>query len=204
MLLWPIGALLAALWLMDPYVKKSTQRHTNNRANTIESCSNKNFISMGKHVCLLLFTFGVWRYIWIYKATKYTNLAKGEEERNPTNKLLLCLFVPFYSIYWTYKTAQRIDKLAKEKQVTSELSTVCLILSIFVPFIPPILMQDKINQIITASPKKQIEQSNDYQNTQIKSDISNAEAIAKFKELLDSGAITQEEFDAKKKQLLGL
>lgn len=33
---------------------------------------------------------------------------------------------------------------------------------------------------------------------------STPEDIAKFKELLDSGAITQEEFDAKKKQLLGL
>lgn len=31
-----------------------------------------------------------------------------------------------------------------------------------------------------------------------------AEEIKKFKELLDMGAITQEEFDAKKKQLLGL
>ena len=33
---------------------------------------------------------------------------------------------------------------------------------------------------------------------------SPADEIAKYKELLDSGAITQEEFDAKKKQLLGL
>lgn len=30
------------------------------------------------------------------------------------------------------------------------------------------------------------------------------EEIAKFKSLLDQGVITQEEFDAKKKQLLGL
>ena len=34
--------------------------------------------------------------------------------------------------------------------------------------------------------------------------ISNADELKKFKELLDSGIITQEEFDAKKKQLLGL
>lgn len=34
--------------------------------------------------------------------------------------------------------------------------------------------------------------------------LSNAEELKKFKELLDMGAITQEEFDAKKKQLLGL
>jgi hypothetical protein len=34
--------------------------------------------------------------------------------------------------------------------------------------------------------------------------ISNADEIKKYKDLLDAGAITQEEFEAKKKQLLGL
>ena len=34
--------------------------------------------------------------------------------------------------------------------------------------------------------------------------ISAADELKKFKELLDSGIISQEEFDAKKKQLLGL
>jgi predicted Zn-dependent peptidase len=33
---------------------------------------------------------------------------------------------------------------------------------------------------------------------------SSADELRKFKELLDSGIITQEEFDTKKKQLLGL
>ena len=33
---------------------------------------------------------------------------------------------------------------------------------------------------------------------------SNADELKKYKELLDAGVITQEEFDAKKKQLLGL
>ena len=36
------------------------------------------------------------------------------------------------------------------------------------------------------------------------SNTSNADELKKFKELLDSGVITQEEFEAKKKQLLGL
>ena len=42
--------------------------------------------------------------------------------------------------------------------------------------------------------------------TTIKQEIpsSNAEELKKFKDLLDSGVITQEEFDTKKKQLLGL
>lgn len=46
-------------------------------------------------------------------------------------------------------------------------------------------------------------QSNQSSNTTI-SAISPAEEIKKFKELLDMEIITQEEFDAKKKQLLGL
>ena len=42
--------------------------------------------------------------------------------------------------------------------------------------------------------------------TTIKQEIpqSNADELKKYKELLDSGVISQEEFDAKKKQLLGL
>ena len=43
-------------------------------------------------------------------------------------------------------------------------------------------------------------------STVIKTEIpqSNADELKKFKDLLDAGIITQEEFDAKKKQLLGL
>lgn len=40
--------------------------------------------------------------------------------------------------------------------------------------------------------------------TIIKQDLSSADEIKKFKDLLDAGIISQEEFDAKKKQLLGL
>ena len=47
-----------------------------------------------------------------------------------------------------------------------------------------------------------IARMNTQQNGQ--SAISSADELKKFKELLDMGVITQEEFDAKKKQLLGL
>lgn len=42
------------------------------------------------------------------------------------------------------------------------------------------------------------------QNTTVVMQTSAADELKKFKELLDMGVITQEEFDAKKKQLLGL
>lgn len=41
-------------------------------------------------------------------------------------------------------------------------------------------------------------------NPSFSQNISSADEIAKYKKLLDEGVITQEEFDAKKKQLLGL
>ena len=108
-------------------------------------------ISLVAHVLLLLFTCGIWHIIWIYRTTRYLNCVPGEEYRNPGTKLLLCMLVPFYSIYWVYKTAQRIDKLAATVDVVSDLTVVCLILEIFVPLIPPILMQDKINKIVEAN-----------------------------------------------------
>lgn len=102
------------------------------------------------HVLLLLFVGGIWRWIWIYRTTRYLNCLPDEEYRNPGAKLLLCVFVPFYSIYWTYKSAKRIDKLAASAGMTSDLAVVCLILEIFVPIVPPILMQDKVNKILDA------------------------------------------------------
>ena len=44
-------------------------------------------------------------------------------------------------------------------------------------------------------------ETNDEENSSV---VSSADELKKYKELLDMGIITQEEFDAKKKQLLGL
>lgn len=51
-----------------------------------------------------------------------------------------------------------------------------------------------------------IERQNKLNETVIKQEIqqSNADELKKFKDLLDNGVITQEEFEAKKKQLLNL
>ena len=169
---------------------------------TIPANNSAVYCSLVKHILLLLFTFGIWFLIWIYRVTGYTNNVRGEEERNPTTKLLLCLFVPFYQIYWIYKTAQRIDKMAAGKGIPSDLSTLCLILAIFVPIIPPILIQDKMNNIVTAGDAKTVSTTNPQviDNTV----LGAAEELKNYKELLDNGVITQEEFDAKKTQLLGL
>lgn len=155
------------------------------------------FCDMAKHVLLLLFTFGIWNLIWVYKVTGYLNVVKDEEPRNPTTKLLLYMFVPFYSIYWIYKSAQRIDKLAKQKELSADSATLCLIMAIFLPIIAPIIMQDKMNHIITVKKSAAKDQQEEVH-------IGAAGELKNYKDLLDSGVITQEEFEMKKKQLLGL
>lgn len=193
-------------WIAYPEGKpKPTYTVVGSQDTTVVSAvANEAYCGLAKHILLLLFTFGIWHLIWIYRMTGYTNAVQDEEQRNPTSKLLLCLFVPFYIIYWTYKTAQRVDKMSAAKNLASDMSTLCLILEIFVPIIPPILLQDKMNSIITAGEAQKESTAVNGEPKKEEFTIGAADELKKFKDLLDMGAITQEEFDAKKKQLLGL
>ena len=205
--------LMASLWAV-PMTTADSQSSTG--TTTCQSSASGNcddgYISMGMHIALLLLTGGIWLYIWIYRTTKLLNCVEGEEYRNPTTKLLLCMFVPFYFIYWIYKSAQRIDKLAQSKGIPSDISTLCLILAIFVAIVPPILMQDKINAVCqrtsaampvapaapvtSAAPTAPV--------APVTPAVDTVEELKRYKELLDMGILTPEEFDAKKKQLLNM
>ena len=99
-----------------------------------------------QHILLLLFLGGIWSAIWAYRMTEATNIASGEK-RDPITQLLLYIFIPFYSIYWTYVTAQRVDEVAKKAGHHSDLAMICLILMLVIPIAPPVLIQDKINNI---------------------------------------------------------
>jgi predicted Zn-dependent peptidase len=63
-------------------------------------------------------------------------------------------------------------------------------------------MQEKINTIATFKTNVNVHNSSK-PNVQ-QSQLGVAEELKKFKELLDNGIISQEEFDGKKKQLLEL
>lgn len=187
--------LTFAKWLVEPFVKQIPQQRAEDGTTYSTDASDEAYCSLGKHIVLCLFTFGIWYLIWTYRTTKYLNKTPNAAYYNPTSKLLLCMFVPFYSIYWFYKHGQRIDSFSKAKGLNhSDMATLCLILGIFIPIVACIIMQDKINTLCTAKvmPKEQGAEN------------QTAEQLKKYKELFDSGVITQEEFDEKKKQLLGL
>lgn len=162
----------------------------------------KSYKSLVSHVLLLLFTCGIYYLVWMYRTTDSLNACKNEEYRTPVNKLLLCMFVPFYSIYWTYKSAHRIDTLGYEKGIQGDTATLNLILSLFVPILPPILMQSKLNSVIMADSVSPVAATAmQYTAKPVDNGYNDLE---KLKELYEKGVITEEEFTEKKKQVLGI
>ncbi len=217
--------------------------------------TSKAYCNMALHILLLLFSCGIWYWIWNYRMTRDTNAVRDEAERNPVTKLLLCMFIPFYGIYWTYKTAQRIDKMAWDRNIPSSTAALCLIMEFFLPIVPPIVMQDKMNAVAAArdpqpvfyrqpaaqpqaAEARQYPQSQPYatqaqqypqsqpyatqaqqypqsqpqpvqapeypQNQPSAAAQDIAEKLRTYKALLDVGAISQKEFEEKRRQLLGL
>ena len=164
------------------------------------------YYDLVQHALLLLFTFGIWELIWIYRTTKFLNNAPDQEERNPTTKLLLCMFVPFYYVYWIYRSCKILDAWGKEKQNDEEITLIAFILSFFVRIVSLILMQNKINRLCTMEKKGAPDSDTEGGDRapQAKYDGDRTEEIRNYKALLDDGIITEEEFEAKKKQLLGL
>lgn len=101
--------------------------------------------NVAKHIFFTVITLGIWMLIWIYHVTK--NLSK-DGARKPWTELLLCMFVPFYYIYWIYKTAEHTEKYGAENGKTFQISILCLAIAIVSPLISTIVIQDKINQIV--------------------------------------------------------
>ena len=123
---------------------KSTYEITENAAPEYDDM----YVGIVKHILLTLFTFGIYDCYWVYKTTENLNCNGVNEFQSGTKKLLLCIFVPFYRIFWFYAQAKRLENLMREKEMHySDFAIVTLILAIFVPIAAPnALLQVKINE----------------------------------------------------------
>lgn len=200
-IIWTIILFLLGYYLLDKKKEKINKNvnNMNNVNNTYQGYQQPyGYMDMATHVILLLLTCGVWYLIWIYKTTTFAN----KSNRDSGIQLVLCMFVPFYIIYWTYMTTKLLDEEGRTKGIYSEISTICVILQVFVPFVVPILMQSKINTLITTKTVFVQKEEPIKQEEPKKETKSKAAEIKEYKELLDMGAITKEEYEKKKKQLL--
>lgn len=159
------------------------------------------------HVLLLIFTFGIYQLYWFYKTTQYLNTVdQYHKTQNPLAQLLLCMFVPFYQVYWVYSNAKRIDYVARCHNIESDITMISFVLAFFVMIGSSILMQDMINHIENQDDVNYEfgTETEVFHTTKKNTKLGVADEILKYKKLMDEGAITKEEFEAKKKELLEL
>ena len=106
------------------------------------------YIPMAKHIFLSLITCGIWVLVWIYQVTKALNKVEKAEERRPGWELFLCMFLPFYGLYWLLKTAENVELYGAEKEKTIKLDMVVLAIGLICPLFATVLIQNKINLIV--------------------------------------------------------
>lgn len=189
-------------------------------------------------IVLSIITFGIYAFIWIYKTSKFINERSGKVQFSAGAEVALCLFVPFYILYWYYKQSKNVYEMSLRANINNgDLSIPNLILGLFGFSIVAIaLIQNQINKLYfpqpsypgqqpsyagrQGQPQQNIRQTptantRQYQNmngaaaenpnAQGNAEFAkNIEYIKQLKELLDNGIITEEEFETKKRKLLGL
>lgn len=158
-------------------------------------------------LCILfsILTCGIYMLYWQYTMVKKIRLIDNDKS-SFIGEYLCLILVPFYSIYWFYTMAPRLYRGASSKNIyLTDNRTLYLILSILLPIAAYAILQADLNTIakqlngeIKTQPQSTAQAAAPVQN------LSTADELAKYKKLLDNGTITQEEFDAKKKQLLDL
>ncbi len=160
-----IALVFAGLWL--PYASRPKAAAAPAGAGTVQPPAAEGYCGMFKHFFLLIFTFGIWLCIWIYRTTRFLNRVQDEPPRKPARKLLLCMFIPFYYIYWIYRSAQRMDKLMNRSGIPANGATFQLLMAFFAPGVCPIMLQDKINTVVMKEAAAQYRQPVQPQDTGI-------------------------------------
>ena len=98
------------------------------------------------HILLCMFTFGVWVYIWIYRTTKTLSNVYGMPRQEPVAQMLLCLFVPFYYIYWLYEQGKRAEAYARSAGLQEQCTTLVLVFGFLNSLLAYYVLQDVINR----------------------------------------------------------
>ena len=106
------------------------------------------YCSISKYVILCIVTFGVWQYVWIYRVTRFLNGTPDVSPLVPKKKLLLCLFVPFYYLYWLYVHSERSAKYAEHQTQKPAKSVLApFVGALFSAVIGFALLQHRLNAI---------------------------------------------------------
>lgn len=131
--------LFASLWIVYPDGLPESE---------FPEATGDGYRSIIKLLLLCVFTFGIYDFIWIYRTSKYLNRVNSETKQQPGHQVAACIFLGLFGYfhYWAYKNAQRVDTLAHEKGIQSNIAFMCLLFGPF--FISSLIIQDRINTIV--------------------------------------------------------
>ena len=87
---------------------------------------------------LLIFTFGIYQLYWFWKTKGEMN--KKYKTKIPTAWLL---WIPIVNLYWVYKYCEAFSNKVKGDKNP----ILWFLLFIFVPIIPPLIIQSEFNKV---------------------------------------------------------
>ena len=114
------------------------------------------YCSAAKLLFLTLITLGIWMLVWIYRTTAALSPYEDRHPRKPWLEVICCLLLPFYAVYWLYRSAQ-LAALAADGEEDRHFSTLCLILGALLTPIAMLLVQDKLNVLADREPEIEVE-----------------------------------------------
>lgn len=89
------------------------------------------YVKLWVFIVLYVITFGIYMWFWVYKTVGLFNKKTGSND-GQVQQLLLCAFVPFYTLYWLYKYTNMFSKYGASVGYVakSNLTTTCMILAL--------------------------------------------------------------------------
>lgn len=133
------------------YNYQQNQQQYQYQSNINSTIEPEGFTKVWIVVVLTIVTLGIYGFIWIYQTVGTLNKKLPMSQQfGQGAQVLLCIFVPFYVIYWVYKHCKRIEEYSLRIGTGSnDLSLIGLLLTIFgFGIIAYALMQDQINKNI--------------------------------------------------------
>ena len=105
---------------------------------------------------LTLITLGIWMLVWIYRTTAALAPWEDRHPRKPWLEVVCCLLLPFYVVYWLYRSAQ-LAALAADGEEDRHFATLCLVLAALLTPVAMLLVQDKLNVLADREPELEVE-----------------------------------------------
>ena len=106
--------------------------------------SNKPQRDLIIHMLLAMFLGKIWLWPWVYQTACNLKQIKNDYSRSPGGQLLMFILVPFYSLYWFYKSGKIISKYSSVNGLPMKIAGLCCVVSLFSNAASSIIMQMEI------------------------------------------------------------